>query len=218
MTPLWALGYQQSRWGYSSDAEVREIGRRLRADRIPADVIWMDIDYQDRYRPFTVDKTKFPDLRKLNTRPERRRHPARRDHRPPHRLRAEPGLCAARGRASPAITSSAKPTARFTSRRCGRALRSFPISPARRAAMVGQSLQGFHRRRLRRLLERHERAGGVRDADQDHADRQSPPGRQRRFRAARCDPCRDPQRLRDAEHARHVRGNAAAAARRAARS
>jgi len=66
LTPLWALGYQQSRWGYSSDAEVREIGRRLRADRIPADVIWMDIDYQDRYRPFTVDRSKFPDLKKLN--------------------------------------------------------------------------------------------------------------------------------------------------------
>jgi len=66
MTPLWALGYQQSRWGYSSDPEVREIGQRLRSDRIPADIIWMDIDYQDRYRPFTVDKTKFPDLAKLN--------------------------------------------------------------------------------------------------------------------------------------------------------
>jgi alpha-glucosidase len=67
LAPLWALGYQQSRWGYSSDAEVREIGRRLRANRIPADVIWMDIDYQDRYRPFTVNKTTFPDLKKLNT-------------------------------------------------------------------------------------------------------------------------------------------------------
>jgi len=66
MTPLWALGYQQSRWGYSSDPEVREIGQHLRSDRIPADIIWMDIDYQDRYRPFTVDKTKFPDLAKLN--------------------------------------------------------------------------------------------------------------------------------------------------------
>ena len=67
LTPLWALGYQQSRWGYSSDPEVREIVARLRTDKIPADVIWMDIDYQDRYRPFTVDKTKFPDLKKLNT-------------------------------------------------------------------------------------------------------------------------------------------------------
>jgi alpha-glucosidase len=67
LTPLWALGYQQSRWGYSSDAEVRGIAARLRSDRIPADIIWMDIDYQDRYRPFTVDKSKFPDLGKLNT-------------------------------------------------------------------------------------------------------------------------------------------------------
>ena len=66
MTPVWALGYQQSRWGYSSDPEVREIGQRLRSDHIPADIIWMDIDYQDRYRPFTVDKSKFPDLAKLN--------------------------------------------------------------------------------------------------------------------------------------------------------
>ena len=66
LTPLWALGYQQSRWGYSSDPEVRAIAHHLRSDRIPADVVWMDIDYQDRYRPFTVDKTKFPDLAKLN--------------------------------------------------------------------------------------------------------------------------------------------------------
>ena len=67
LTPEWALGYQQSRWGYSSDSEAREIGRKLREDRIPTDVIWMDIDYQDRYRPFTVNRTTFPDLKKLNT-------------------------------------------------------------------------------------------------------------------------------------------------------
>jgi alpha-glucosidase len=66
LAPQWALGYQQSRWGYSSDAEVREIGRKLREDRIPTDVIWMDIDYQDRYRPFTVNTKTFPNLKKLN--------------------------------------------------------------------------------------------------------------------------------------------------------
>jgi alpha-glucosidase len=66
LTPLWALGYQQSRWGYSSDSEVRAIARHLRSDRIPTDVIWMDIDYQDRNRPFTVNQAAFPDLKKLN--------------------------------------------------------------------------------------------------------------------------------------------------------
>jgi alpha-glucosidase len=67
LPPQWAFGYQQSRWGYKSDADVRGIAGRLRSDRIPADVIWMDIDYQDRDRPFTVDRTAFPDLKKLNT-------------------------------------------------------------------------------------------------------------------------------------------------------
>jgi len=66
LAPLWSLGYQQSRWGYSSDAEVRAIGQHLRSDRIPADVVWMDIDYQDRNRPFTVNTKIFPDMKKLN--------------------------------------------------------------------------------------------------------------------------------------------------------
>jgi alpha-glucosidase len=67
LAPEWALGYQQSRWGYKSDADVRGIASRLRSDRIPADVIWMDIDYQDRDRPFTVNTKAFPDLKKLNS-------------------------------------------------------------------------------------------------------------------------------------------------------
>ena len=65
LPPLWALGYHQSRYSYSSDARCAQIAEQLRADRIPADVIWLDIDYQDRYRPFTVNTKAFPDLRKL---------------------------------------------------------------------------------------------------------------------------------------------------------
>ena len=33
---------------------------RLRSERIPADVIWLDIDYQLKNRPFTVDPERFP--------------------------------------------------------------------------------------------------------------------------------------------------------------
>lgn len=62
MPPLWALGFQQSRWSYMNDAEVRGIAARLRSERIPADAIYLDIDYQDRNRPFTVNKAAFPDL------------------------------------------------------------------------------------------------------------------------------------------------------------
>ena len=62
LPPLWALGFQQSRYSYYPQARVEEIASRLRADHIPADAIYLDIDYQDQNRPFTVDSTKFPDF------------------------------------------------------------------------------------------------------------------------------------------------------------
>jgi len=62
LTPQWALGYQQSRYSYMSAQEVREVAARLRADRVPTDVMWLDIDFQDRNRPFTVNTQTFPDL------------------------------------------------------------------------------------------------------------------------------------------------------------
>ncbi len=62
LPPLWSLGYQQSRYSYYPRARVEEVAARLRADRIPTDVIWLDIDYQDRNRPFTVDPQRFPNF------------------------------------------------------------------------------------------------------------------------------------------------------------
>jgi alpha-glucosidase len=62
LVPQWSLGFQQSRYSYMSAAEVHGIADRLRSDRIPADVIWLDIDFQDRNRPFSVNPETFPDL------------------------------------------------------------------------------------------------------------------------------------------------------------
>jgi alpha-glucosidase len=62
LTPLWALGFQQSHWSYMSASELRSIADRLRADKIPSDVVYLDIDYQQRNRPFTVNTRTFPDL------------------------------------------------------------------------------------------------------------------------------------------------------------
>ncbi len=59
--PRWALGYQQSRWNYGSDAEVRAIAARFRAEEIPCDAIHLDIGYMDGYRSFTWDRDRFPD-------------------------------------------------------------------------------------------------------------------------------------------------------------
>ncbi|MGC1781192.1 MAG: TIM-barrel domain-containing protein [Acidobacteriaceae bacterium] len=62
LPPMWALGYQQSRYSYYPQSRVLEIADRLRHDRIPADAIYLDIDFQEKNRPFTVDRQRFPDF------------------------------------------------------------------------------------------------------------------------------------------------------------
>ncbi len=65
LPPIWALGNQQSRWSYFPEKRVREIADGFRKNKIPADVIYLDIDYMDGYRVFTWDKTRFPDPPKM---------------------------------------------------------------------------------------------------------------------------------------------------------
>lgn len=66
MPPLWALGYHQCRYSYYPDTEVMRIANEFRARKIPCDVIWMDIDYMDKFKVFTFDKNTFPNPKKLN--------------------------------------------------------------------------------------------------------------------------------------------------------
>ncbi len=61
LPPRWGLGYHQSRWGYASEADVRQVAAELRARRIPCDAIYLDIDHMDGYRVFTWDRARFPD-------------------------------------------------------------------------------------------------------------------------------------------------------------
>jgi alpha-glucosidase len=65
LPPMWALGFQQSRYSYYPESDLRRVATRLRTDKIPSDVVYLDIDYQYRNRPFTVDPTAFPDFPKL---------------------------------------------------------------------------------------------------------------------------------------------------------
>ena len=62
LPPLWTLGFQQSRYSYTPESQIREIADRFRADKIPGDVLYLDIDYQDRNRPFTVNPQTFPNF------------------------------------------------------------------------------------------------------------------------------------------------------------
>lgn len=66
MPPRWALGYQQSRWSYFPDSEALRIADEFRKRRIPADVLWMDIDYMDGFRVFTFSPKHFPDPKRFN--------------------------------------------------------------------------------------------------------------------------------------------------------
>lgn len=60
LPPLWALGYQQSRWSYYPEYEIRDVARNFRQRRIPADVLYLDIRYMDNYKVFTWDGKGFP--------------------------------------------------------------------------------------------------------------------------------------------------------------
>jgi alpha-glucosidase len=60
LPPLWSLGYQQCRYSYYPESRAREIVRTFREKKIPADVIYLDIDYQQGYAPFTVNREYFP--------------------------------------------------------------------------------------------------------------------------------------------------------------
>jgi len=59
MAPRWALGYGQSRWGYKSEQEIRQVAKEYRDRKIPIDSIYLDIDYMERYKDFTINEETF---------------------------------------------------------------------------------------------------------------------------------------------------------------
>ena len=63
LPPRWAFGYIQSRWGYASEEEIRQVVGEHRKWHIPLDGICMDIDYMERFRDFTWRKDAFPDMK-----------------------------------------------------------------------------------------------------------------------------------------------------------
>lgn len=60
--PFWAFGYQQSRWSYPDAKTVDSVIDGYDKAGIPLDCVYLDIDYMDSYKDFTVDNKKFPDF------------------------------------------------------------------------------------------------------------------------------------------------------------
>ncbi|MDM0677036.1 glycoside hydrolase family 31 protein [Clostridium perfringens] len=61
MPPLWSLGYQQCRFSYFSQEEVRELLKTFEEKDIPLDVVYLDIDYMDGFRVMTFKTPNFDD-------------------------------------------------------------------------------------------------------------------------------------------------------------
>ena len=62
LPPLWAFGYGQSRWGYFDQQAVLNCVDRYREADIPLDMLYLDIDYMDSFKDFTVNDERFPGL------------------------------------------------------------------------------------------------------------------------------------------------------------
>lgn len=60
--PKFAFGFGQSRWGYKTKEDFRKVAEGYRGNDIPIDMIYMDIDYMEDYKDFTVNKENFPDF------------------------------------------------------------------------------------------------------------------------------------------------------------
>lgn len=53
--PKFAFGFGQSRWGYKTKDDFRKVAKGYRENHIPLDMIYMDIDYMESYKDFTVN-------------------------------------------------------------------------------------------------------------------------------------------------------------------
>ncbi len=65
LPPRWSLGYHQCRYSYYPESRVRLLANTFRLKKVPADVLWLDIHFQDNYKPFTWDRERFPNPTKM---------------------------------------------------------------------------------------------------------------------------------------------------------
>ena len=64
---LWSFGFWMSRITYSAESEVRDVAAKLRENKIPADVIHLDVGwFQTDWRSdFKFSKDRFKDPKKM---------------------------------------------------------------------------------------------------------------------------------------------------------
>lgn len=60
--PKFAFGFGQSRWGYQNEKDIDTVVSGYRDNQIPIDMVYMDIDYMQEYKDFTVNEERFPNF------------------------------------------------------------------------------------------------------------------------------------------------------------
>ena len=62
IAPKFAFGFGQSRWGYKTPEDFVTVAEKYRENHIPIDMVYMDIDYMQSFKDFTVSEENFPDF------------------------------------------------------------------------------------------------------------------------------------------------------------
>lgn len=65
LPPIWSLGFQQCRYSYYPENNVRTLAQKFRDNDIPCDMLYLDIHYMDKYKVFTWDNERFPNPKAL---------------------------------------------------------------------------------------------------------------------------------------------------------
>lgn len=65
VAPKYAFGFGQSRWGYKTAEDIEAVVKGYRENRIPIDMVYMDIDYMQDYKDFTINSKRFPNFTKF---------------------------------------------------------------------------------------------------------------------------------------------------------
>lgn len=61
--PKYAFGFGQSRWGYKTADDFKNVVKQYRENHLPIDMLYMDIDYMQDYKDFTVNQQEFPNFK-----------------------------------------------------------------------------------------------------------------------------------------------------------
>ncbi len=60
--PKYAFGFGQSRWGYKTKEDFRRVVDGYRENGVPLDMVYMDIDYMQGFKDFTLNEENFQDF------------------------------------------------------------------------------------------------------------------------------------------------------------